>query len=308
MLTIAGVFVAILVLAIILIATNNYPGAPKITPTPTPTGVSQANPTIAPDSVSGGKTATPSPTLAPTEVPTATRTPETVSTRAEDYFVSGKLPDCVPVNGPWLEAFGNKQVYEIDPADTIFDHTAFNYFEGVVVPSQPTDLHSVFEMQEKFVAEQGNVWTCGVVTDEKVRHTIIFQSADKKWQNWDGQASKPFHAMNVSTFFGPWDYEAGEKPAWALGTNDTNTVCPFTEVSRSDPAGVIQPDGSFVGAPGKAGCDFVAVAPDGTALRYHDAIDSFPYLAGTRFFLFQKSFTNEEVAKAINVAVVTDAQ
>lgn len=227
---------------------------------------------------------------------------------AEYYFVpTGTLPECFPVNGPWLEAFGNGLVYEIDPADPIFDQTAFNYFEGVIIPSTPSDLHITFEMIVKFVAEQGNVWTCDVVTDPKIKHTILFQSADKKWQNWDGQPTKPFHDETIITPFGGWSYDAGIKPAWALEADDTNLVCPFTTVSMSNPAGVIQSDGSFVGAPGKAGCDFVAIYPDGQAVRYHDAIDSFPYPADTRFFLFEKSKTNEEVAQAINVATVTNS-
>lgn len=228
---------------------------------------------------------------------------------AEYYFVpTSTLPECFPVNGPWLEAFGNGLLYEIDPADPIFDQTAFNYFEGVIIPSTPSDLHITFEMIVKFVAEQGNVWTCDVVTDPKIMHTILFQSADKKWQNWDGQPTKPFHDETIITPFGGWSYDAGIQPAWALEEDDTNLVCPFTTVSMSNPAGVIQSDGSFVGAPGKAGCDFVAIYPDGQAVRYHDAIDSFPYPADTRFFLFEKSKSNEEVAKAINVATVTDAK
>ncbi len=227
---------------------------------------------------------------------------------AEEYFVpTNTLPECFPVNGPWLEAFGNGLVYEFDPADPIFDQSAFYYFEGVVVPSTPVDLHSTFEMTEKFVAEQGNVWTCGVVTDPKVKHTIIFQSTNKKWQNWNEQPDQPFHDMIAITQFGRWPSEAGVQPAWALEKDDTNMVCPFTTVSMNNPAGVIQDDGSFVGAPGKAGCDFVAIYPDGSAVRYEDAIDSFPYPAGTRFFLFEKSMTNEEVAKAINVASVTNS-
>lgn len=227
---------------------------------------------------------------------------------AEYYFVpTSTLPECSPVNGPWLDAFGKGLVYEIDPADPIFDQAAINYFEGVIIPSEPFDTHSVFEMVIKFKAEQGNVWTCGAISDFRVRHTILFQSADKKWQNWNSQPTKPFHDIYVFTPLGTWSYGAGIKPAWALEADDTNMVCPFTTVSMSNPVGVIQLDGSFVGAPGKAGCDFVAIYPDGQAVRYHDAIDSFPYPAGTRFFLFEKSKSNEEVAQAINVATVTNS-
>ncbi len=230
----------------------------------------------------------------------------TNSGSAETNFVpTSALPECFPVNGPWLDAFAKGLVYEIDPADPIFDQTAFNYAEVVVVPSEPGDLHSVFEMKDKFVAEQGNIWTCGVVSDLKVKHTILFQSADKKWQNWDIQPDKPFHDIRVITPFALWTYDAGIKPAWALEADDTNLVCPFVTVSMSNPAGVIQPDGSFVGAPGKAGCDFVAIYPDGQAVRYHDAIDSFPYPAGTRFYLFAKSLSNEEVAKDLNIGVIS---
>lgn len=245
------------------------------------------------------------PATAEPEAAPELNSPDTITDEA--FFVNGDLPECFPVNGPWLDAFGKGLVYEIDPADPIFDQAAFNYAEVVVVPSDPGDLHSVFEMEDKFTAEQGNIWTCPDVTDRKVKHTILFQSADKKWQNWDGQPTKPFHDIRVFTFYGVWSYDAGIQPAWALGTDDTNLVCPFPEVSMSNPAGVIQPDGSFVGAPGKAGCDFVAIYPDGSAIRYHDAIDSFPYPAGTRFFLFEKKLTNAEVAQAINVATVTNS-
>lgn len=250
-------------------------------------------------------------TEAPVEVvetePATIEVPEVLEGQpAEYYFVpTSTLPECFPVNGPWLEAFGNGQSYEVDPADPIIDQSAFNYFEGVTIPSSPGDQHSTFEMTGKFVAEQGNIWTCGVVTDPKIKHTVLFQSADKKWQNLDDQGLA--HPMLVTTAFGSWPYASGEQPAWALEAEDTNMVCPYTTVSMSNPAGVIQSDGSFVGAPGKAGCDFVAIYPDGRAVRYHDAIDNFPYPAGTRFFLFEKSMTNEEVAQAINVAYITNS-
>lgn len=248
----------------------------------------------------------PAPKIVPlpnTAITTTNTVTGTLATGPEINFVQD-VPDCVAVNGPWLKAFGQGQTYKIDPKSDVFDHNAFNFFEGVVVGSDPKDLHTVRPLDAVIDAEQGNVWNCGAKTTEDQQHTILFQSADKKWQNLTSQ--KLAHPMHVVTPYGDWSYATGEQPAWALGTDDTNLVCPFTSVSRQDPAGVIQPDGSFVGAPGKAGCDFVEVLPDGSALRYHGAIDNFPYPEGARFFLFTPGMSNADVAKAINVGSIAD--
>lgn len=251
-------------------------------------------------------TPAPTATLAPTATPipaTATKVPAVI--KPEDKFLSeSEVPDCYPVNGPWLEAFGKGKTYEISRDSKIFKADDFVYFEGVVVGSKPVDLHQTFEMTSTVKAEQGNVWTCGSRKEmsPEARHTVLFQSADKKWQNWDGQLDKPFHPMKVVTEFGNWSYKAGEKPAWALNSKVPN--CPFTaKPELNNPAGaILQADGSFVGAPGKAGCDFLAQFPDNTAKRYKGAKDSFPYPAGTKFWIFDPKLSNADLAKFLNLA------
>lgn len=267
----------------------------------------EANSTITPTSTAVPPTAT----LIPTVIPTFTRLPATTATttklptiKPEDKFLSeSEVPDCYPVNGPWLEAFGKGKEYEISRDSKIFKADDFVYFEGVLVGSNPKDLHQTFEMTSTVKAEQGNVWTCGPRKEmaAEARHTILFQSADKKWQNWDGQAEKPFHPMKVVTEFGNWSYKAGEKPAWALNSPVAN--CPFAKPELNNPAGaILQADGTFIGAPGKAGCDFLAQYPDNTAKRYKGARDSFPYPAGTKFWIFDPKLSNAELAKQLNLA------
>lgn len=257
-------------------------------------------------------TSVPTATLVPTTAPTATPTPAATATKVpavikpEDKFLSeSEVPSCLPINGPWLEAFGKGKTYEISRDNKIFKADDFVYFEGVVVGSKPADLHQTFEMTSTVKAEQGNVWTCGSRKEmsPEARHTVLFQSADKKWQNWDGQPDKPFHPMKVVTEFGNWSYKAGEKPAWALDKVAPN--CPFTtqKPELNNPAGaILQADGSFVGAPGKAGCDFLAQYPDNTAKRYKGAKDSFPYPAGTKFWIFDPKLSNADLAKFLNLA------
>lgn len=252
-------------------------------------------------------TPAPTATLAPTATPipataTATKGP---TIKPEDKFLSeSEVPGCLPINGPWLEAFGKEISYEIKRDSQIFRADDFVYFEGVVVGSSPKDLHQTFELTTTVTAEQGNIWACGLRSkmSPEARHTVLFQSTDKKWQNWDDQLKKPFHPMKVVTEFGNWSYKAGVKPAWAL--DNEVAKCPFTtKPELNNPAGaIVQADGSFVGAPGKAGCDFLAQFPDNTAKRYKGAKDSFPYPSGTKFWIFDPKFSNADLAKFLNLA------
>lgn len=218
--------------------------------------------------------------------------------------VPGTVPDCYSINGDWEKAFANNQIYQVKPGTGGLPTGEFVFFEGVLVDSQPKDLHSVFEIKTDFTAEQGNFWACGSITSDEVKNTILFQSADKKWQNLDSQGLA--HPIEVTTSDGKkHSFESGQKPDWYLDADETAMVCPYTDKPyRQDPAGVIQPDGTFVGAPGKAGCDFVAIGPDGQALRYTGAQDNFVFEAGTRFFLFDQSWSNEDLATELNIAKI----
>jgi len=234
-----------------------------------------------------------------------TAVPEPKSSPAAIVNFVAEVPACYSINGDWQKAFAQGQVYQVVPGrGGLPSNGSFVFFEGVVAASQPKDLHSVFEVTKAFAAEQGNFWNCGPVTDNSVKTTILFQSADKKWQNLTSQ--KLAHPIRVIDAKGTTsDYASGEKPLWALGRDDTSMVCPYTDKPyQQNPAGVIQPDGTFVGAIGKAGCDFVAILPDGKAFRFEGAKDSFHYTASSRFFLFTPSLTNEAIASALNLGKI----
>lgn len=240
----------------------------------------------------------------PTALATATMQQPPVSTFG---FVLD-VPSCVSLNGAWTEAFAKGLIYEVKPAKGgLPTDGTFTYFEGVVVGSEPKDTHSVFQVQKDFKAEQGNFWACaGQLTDNQ-KFTILFQSADKKWQNLDSQ--KLAHPMAITDPSGKvWRYASGEKPAWALSKADTDLVCPYSEPTLQDPAGALLANGTFIGAPGKAGCDFIVISPDGNALRYSGSQDGFKYQSGSRFFLFDPKWSNENLASTLNLGKVKNAK
>lgn len=310
------------IVALVVLAIWGIVGIVKKSP------VSQAPATAVPTQVSLAEevtptaipaTAIPATTIPATAIPAtavpATAIPATPSATAPtgllknqpaEYYFSGVSLVCYPVNGPWVEAFAKGQTYEVKGDSNVFAPDTFKYFEGTLVIGQPIDRHYTFEVTKdsKFTAIQGNIWDCGVVISDKDKITTLFQSTDKKWQNWDSQDPKPFHPMAVLTGYNSWYYNAGVKPAWALNEDDTNLVCPFTKPEMSNPLGEIQADGTFIGTPGKAGCDFLAIFPDGKAVRYKGVIERFPYPTGTRFFLFDPKFTNKELKTLLNLGKI----
>lgn len=217
---------------------------------------------------------------------------------AENHFTTTGIPSCYPANFDWKPIFGQPDgTYKLDPAHDKFNQDHSYWVEGVISGTNP--VHSVFELSAVVTVDQANIWDCGVdnLSDE-VKHTLAFEFTDKKYVNQSIQGlSKPYH---VVTPFGIYDYADGEKPAWSPTVVDSLApVCPFATPSLSDPAGVPVGDG-FVGAPGKAGCDFVLVSPDGkTAVRYQNAIDVFPYPTGSSFYLFAPGLDNAAVSAGI---------
>lgn len=216
---------------------------------------------------------------------------------AENHFTTKSIPACTPVNADWKKLFGYGNGYAIVRSDAIFPVGHIIAFEGVVTGTDP--LHTTQVLTGTVYADQANLWDCGTtdISDEAL-HTLMFEITDKKWQDQTVQGlSKPYQTI---TPFGTYDYADGEKPAWAPTVVDvTSPICPFPLPALSDPAGV-PTDGGFVGAPGKAGCDFVLVFSDGkTAIRYHSAIDSFFYPTGSHFYLFDPKLDNVIASAAI---------
>lgn len=291
--------------------------AEKATPTPLATVVPTQVPSTAVPATAIPATAVPAipataiaatavPATAIPATPTETAPAGLLKNQPAEYYFSGVSLVCMPVNGPWVEAFAKGQTYEVKGDSNVFAPDTFKYFEGTLVIGQPIDRHYTFEITKdsKFTAIQGNIWDCGVVISDKDKITTLFQSTNKKWQNWNSQDPKPFHPMAVLTGYNSWYYNAGIKPAWALNEDDTNLICPFTKPEMSNPLGEIQADGTFIGTPGKAGCDFLAIYPDGKAVRYEGVIERFPYPSGTRFFLFDPKFTNKELKTLLNLGKI----
>ncbi len=224
----------------------------------------------------------------------------------EYYFPMGKLIACTSVNGPWLEAFGKEEAYEIDPNDTsVFKSNTFYMAEGVVVNSFPVDLHQNFELTEKVTMTQGNFWDCGPDPVSDVDKFInLFNNNNGKYANWESQNDpKVFHPMLVTTPFGLYLYEKGVRPPWVAGLVDQslNAIGVFTciydatNLHEQDPAGQIVGD-HFVGTPGSAGCDFVVLKTGSSeAIRYNGVIERFTYKMGTIFFVFNPDLTNNQV-------------
>lgn len=222
--------------------------------------------------------------------------------RAETHFVESGVPGCTPVNPDgstgWKKLFGKKGFYALKHDHEIFNPDHAYVFEGVITGSNPT--HTVRVLDEDFKADQANIWDCGPTAEmtKEQLHTLLFEFADKKWQNQKQQGlAKPYR---VITPFNTYNYKTGEQPAWAPTVPQTG-YCPFKAPKLSDPLGVQNENSdTFVGAPGKYGCDFVVVAVDGkSAVRYHGAIDSFEYLGGNHFWLFDPKLTNEQVSSGI---------
>ncbi len=217
---------------------------------------------------------------------------------AENHFTTVGIPGCAPVNAEWRKLFTYGDAYMIDRTNGIFPAGHLIVFEGVITGTDP--LHTVMVLTGTVFADQANVWDCGVATGltPEVIHTLVFEFADKKYQDQTAQKlSKPYQ---IVTPFGTYNYADGQKPAWSPTVEDVAApVCPFATPSLSDPAGV-PTAGGFVGAPGKVGCDFVIVFPGGqTAIRYHNAIDSFFYPTGSHFYLFDPKMDNASVSAAI---------
>ncbi|SRR5258706_1242926 len=269
MVAIAAVFVLVLLVAIWLIASGNFKGY--------------------------------SPAASPTVAPTVESKTYKIGDIDEDHFTTQGIPACYPVNpASWKTLFGTKNgTYLIDPANSLFNPNHGYVFEGVITGTNP--LHTVEILTAVVETDQANLWDCGTaegLTANAV-HTLLFEFVDKKYQDQTAQGlTKPYQ---VITPFGVYNYADGDKPAWAPTVKDvTAPACPFYAPALSDPAGVQQPDGSFVGAPGKDGCDFVLVAVDGkTAVRYHGPIDSFPYPNGGSFYLFNPALDNKTVSVGI---------
>lgn len=292
-----GLFLAIIIAISFLVAC----GAPAPAPV-NPTPASTQTPWIVDHVV----TATPAPATPTSEAPapTATNVPSVTGTSdsklAEDHFTTQGIQACYPVNFDWKKLFGQPNgTYKIDPGYVGFDTNNLYKVEGVITGTNP--VHSVFTLVETVTMDQANIWDCKLKSawTKEADHTNSFDFTDKKYVNQTVQGlSKPYHVVTV---FGVWDYATGEKPAWSPNVPDTLApVCPFYAPAKSDPAGAIQTTEGFVGAPGKAGCDFVLLSVDGkTATRYHGPIDVFPYQEGSHFYLFDPTLTNTAVSTGI---------
>ena len=257
-------------------------------------------------------TATFIPTLAPTNTPIVVNGDNLPSGKEPKfYFPYGKIIACTSINGPWVEAFANEQVYEIDPSSSVFPKGHFIMAEGVVVDSLPVDLHQNFELTAKVTMSQGNFWDCGPLAGLTKADKLVnlFDNNNGKFANWDSQKDKPFHPMLVITPYGNFPYEAGERPDWVRGlvSQATGAVGIYTcaydekELHEQDPAGVILSDNKFVGTAGSAGCDFVILKTGSDeATRYEGVIERFEYKKGTIFFVFNPKITNDEVQKMLD--------
>lgn len=257
-------------------------------------------------------TTTPTPKATEVVVSEGTSVPEGTEVTTEAPKTSTiQIPECKSFNGDWKAFLGTDGVYTLDPENAAFASmkSSFMFYEGEL--ANLPDTHQVFEFKAPVKSLQQNIWYCPSPTplSNEQKDAILQLSAGYAWRGWNGQANKPFHPIIVTTPLGVFPYAKGEKTRWVLenGTGE-DQACQYSTPSLQDPGGVLQADGSYVGAPGIQGCDFIEVQPNGKAFRYSGRRDSFPYEFGTKFFVFDPSLSNEAVATALNIGAISSGK